>query len=280
MDEMGIVGSSMKDATGDLSSYSYHMADQGTETMDREMAFMFASKSGRLIYHIDEALRRIQDGSFGLCHSCGKPISQARLEAVPHARLCIDCKPKKKKRARSISVKRFLWPRSLSSWWSCLDQITKVWAVADLTDQPSQQVWGDFLRFTLVYNMGGAWGPDLGSSSYYLTVALVILPVLGFYLYQYRNDPYLFSWPLAFIIGGAIGNVMDRIRIGKVVDFIDVDFFEMHIGGFHLDRWWTFNVADASITCALIFLIVVLLFHHPKKQVEPVQETQPTQPTL
>jgi DnaK suppressor protein len=94
MDEMGIVGSSMKDATGDLSSYSYHMADQGTETMDREMAFMFASKSGRLIYHIDEALRRIQDGSYGLCHSCGKPISQARLEAVPHARLCIDCKAK------------------------------------------------------------------------------------------------------------------------------------------------------------------------------------------
>jgi DnaK suppressor protein len=94
MDEMGIVGSSMKDSTGDLSSYSYHMADQGTETMDREMAFMFASKSGRLIYHIDEALRRIQDGTYGLCHSCGKPISQARLEAVPHARLCIDCKAK------------------------------------------------------------------------------------------------------------------------------------------------------------------------------------------
>jgi RNA polymerase-binding protein DksA len=94
MDEMGIVGSSMKDATGDLSSYSYHMADQGTETMDREMAFMFASKSGRLIYHIDEALRRIQDGTYGLCHSCGKPISQARLEAVPHARLCIECKAK------------------------------------------------------------------------------------------------------------------------------------------------------------------------------------------
>lgn len=100
MEEMGIVGSSMKDSTGDLSSYSYHMADQGTETMDREMAFMFASKSGRLIYHIDEALRRIQDGSFGLCHTCGKAISQARLEAVPHARLCIDCKSKEEEAER------------------------------------------------------------------------------------------------------------------------------------------------------------------------------------
>lgn len=97
LDEMGImqdahIGTSMKDATGDLSSYSYHMADQGTETMDREMAFMMASKQGRLVYHIDEALRRIKDGSYGVCQSCGKMISAARLEAVPHARLCIDCK--------------------------------------------------------------------------------------------------------------------------------------------------------------------------------------------
>ncbi len=97
LEEMGVIGethigTSIKDATGELSSYSYHMADQGTDTMDREMAFMFASKQGRLIYHIDEALRRIQDGTYGQCQSCGKPISQARLEAVPHARLCIECK--------------------------------------------------------------------------------------------------------------------------------------------------------------------------------------------
>ena len=99
LEEMGLIsnqhiGTTMKDAAGDLSSYSYHMADQGTDTMDREMAYMLASKSGRLIYHIDEALRRIEDGTFGNCHSCGKQISTARLEAVPHARLCIECKAK------------------------------------------------------------------------------------------------------------------------------------------------------------------------------------------
>jgi len=55
---------------------------------------MFASKSGRLVYHIDEALRRIQEGTYGKCQSCGKQISAARLEAVPHARLCIECKAK------------------------------------------------------------------------------------------------------------------------------------------------------------------------------------------
>ncbi|HDL02646.1 MAG TPA: TraR/DksA family transcriptional regulator [candidate division Zixibacteria bacterium] len=86
--------STSKEASGDLSSYSYHMADQGTDTMEREKAFMFASKSGRLLYHIDEALRRLRKGEFGKCQVCGKQIQKARLEAVPHARLCIECKEK------------------------------------------------------------------------------------------------------------------------------------------------------------------------------------------
>jgi DnaK suppressor protein len=86
------VGTTIKESTGDLSSYSYHMADQGTDAMERELAFMFASKTGRLIYHVDEALRRVQDGTYGKCIICDRPISKARLEAVPHARLCIECK--------------------------------------------------------------------------------------------------------------------------------------------------------------------------------------------
>jgi signal peptidase II len=176
-------------------------------------------------------------------------------------------------------VKRFLWPSIIILNVVLLDQITKVWAVASLTGQPSYQFLGKFVQFTLVYNVGGAMGTDLGSSFYYLTVALIILPILGFYLYQYRNDPF-YSWPLSFIIAGAIGNVADRIRIGKVVDFIDVDFFKINIGSFHLDRWWTFNIADAAISCALVALVFVLLFHRPEKKVKPLQETQPTQPTL
>jgi DnaK suppressor protein len=88
----------IKDSTGDLSSYSYHMADQGTDAMEREKAFLFASKSGRLLYHIDEALRRIKDKTFGKCQVCGQEISTARLEAVPHARLCINCKAKEEKK--------------------------------------------------------------------------------------------------------------------------------------------------------------------------------------
>ena len=86
------IGKTLKESTGDLSSYSYHMADQGTDAMEREMTFMLSSKSGRFLYHIEEALRRIEKGDYGKCVSCGKQISFDRLEAVPHARYCIECK--------------------------------------------------------------------------------------------------------------------------------------------------------------------------------------------
>jgi len=89
-----VLDTTIKESTGDISGYSYHMADQGTDAMEREKAFMFASKSGRLLYHIDEAIRRLRKGEYGNCHSCGKPISKARLEAVPHARYCLECKEK------------------------------------------------------------------------------------------------------------------------------------------------------------------------------------------
>ena len=89
-----LLDETIKDSTGDLSSYSYHMADQGTDAMEREKAFLFASKSGRLLYHIDEALRRLRKGEYGTCQTCHRPIQKARLEAVPHARLCIECKEK------------------------------------------------------------------------------------------------------------------------------------------------------------------------------------------
>jgi DnaK suppressor protein len=87
----------MKEATGDHSAYSFHMADQGTDTMEREKNFFYAQRDGRLLYHIDMALERVENGSYGLCHSCGKPISNERLEAVPHARLCITCKANEEK---------------------------------------------------------------------------------------------------------------------------------------------------------------------------------------
>jgi RNA polymerase-binding protein DksA len=87
-------GASMQASDGDLSSYSFHMADQGTDAMEREKAFLMASKEGRFLWHIDEALRRLYRApeNFGKCHQCGNDIAFERLDALPHARYCIDCK--------------------------------------------------------------------------------------------------------------------------------------------------------------------------------------------
>lgn len=82
----------MTESSGDITSYSFHMADQGTDAMEREKAFLFASREGRFLYHLNQALQRIEDGSYGICEACGNPIPDERLEIVPHARLCIACK--------------------------------------------------------------------------------------------------------------------------------------------------------------------------------------------
>ena len=85
----------------DLSAYTDHMADQGTEAMEREKAALFATKEGRYIYRLEEALRRLYSSpkTFGLCHTCGTEVGFERLDALPHARYCIDCKLKEEEAA-------------------------------------------------------------------------------------------------------------------------------------------------------------------------------------
>lgn len=100
MKELGYYGetfnASLQSSDGDLSSYSFHMADQGTDTMEREKQFLFASQEGRYLWHVNEALRRLYGSpeTFGTCHTCGQAIAFDRLDALPHARLCITCKEK------------------------------------------------------------------------------------------------------------------------------------------------------------------------------------------
>ena len=97
MKEMGHLESTVlkvnpRESAGDLSGYSFHMADAGTDAYEREKAFQFASNEGRLLLDLDEALRRLYRGEYGSCESCGNAIGKARLEAMPTARLCRDCK--------------------------------------------------------------------------------------------------------------------------------------------------------------------------------------------
>lgn len=83
---------SSKEGAGDLSSHAYHLADHATETQDREQAFQMASREGKYLFYIEEALDRVRNGTYGICKGCGKLIPRARLEAVPTAKMCIDCK--------------------------------------------------------------------------------------------------------------------------------------------------------------------------------------------
>jgi len=89
--------STIKEASGENSSYAYHMADLGTDTNEREKAYYFASRENKLLASINQALERVENGSYGSCLNCSQPISRERLEAVPHARLCITCKATEEK---------------------------------------------------------------------------------------------------------------------------------------------------------------------------------------
>ena len=88
---------SPRESSGDLSSYSFHMADQGTDNFDREFALNLVSSEQDVLYEIDDALRRIEMGTYGVCEGCNKAIEKARLMALPFAKMCVVCKSEAEK---------------------------------------------------------------------------------------------------------------------------------------------------------------------------------------
>ncbi len=85
---------SNNDRGGDVSGHAMHMADVATDMYDREFAFGLASNDREVLRCIDEALGRIDEGSYGVCTSCKKPIAATRLKAVPHVTTCLKCQEK------------------------------------------------------------------------------------------------------------------------------------------------------------------------------------------
>ena len=73
-------------------TYDNHLADSATATLNREIDYSLEENSGHVLTSIDEALERIESGTFGTCGRCGKPIAEERLDAIPYANRCIDCK--------------------------------------------------------------------------------------------------------------------------------------------------------------------------------------------
>ncbi len=81
-----------EESFGEDTTYSTHMADHGTDEQEREKKFYHASRENKFLLHIEEALDRIENGSYGICISCSKEIPKERLEAVPHTQKCVPCK--------------------------------------------------------------------------------------------------------------------------------------------------------------------------------------------
>ena len=89
-----------REASGDLSSYTLHMADMSADTYERELFMDLASSEQAVLYQIDEALKRFEEGTYGTCQQCGKLITLSRLKAVPYTSLCISCQRVKEQKTR------------------------------------------------------------------------------------------------------------------------------------------------------------------------------------
>ncbi len=168
-----------------------------------------------------------------------------------------------------------------------LDQITKLLVrgfeiplfgikVEGMRLGESKQVLGDLVRLTYTENPGIAFGMEIGDKVYITILALIAVVIIFFYLYKVRNGNFAVRFSLGMILGGAIGNLIDRIFYGvifgydklfhgRVVDFIDIDFFDINLFGYHIDRWPIFNIADASVT---IGVLILLFAYHEEKQKE------------
>ena len=149
-----------------------------------------------------------------------------------------------------------------------LDVWTKAVAVARLTPAyVPHPVWGEGVRLTLVYNPGAAFGLHLGPWSRWIFMALTIVAVGTMWRFYRGSEPAARArvWALCLVTGGALGNLIDRIRSARgVVDFLDVG-----VGAW---RWPTFNVADIAVSTGAILLAIVLWREEEERVAPPSVE--------
>lgn len=147
-----------------------------------------------------------------------------------------------------------------------IDQFSKYWVKANLELYEPKNIIGNYLRFTFCENSGMAFGIQLGGFIHILTLISIFFTLyIIFFLYKNLNNKFLIKLSIAFVLGGALGNIYDRSlmflfpdKVGGVVDFIDV--------GINLStRWYIFNVADSAITIGIIFYFIHSIFFEKDK---------------
>jgi len=144
-----------------------------------------------------------------------------------------------------------------------LDQISKFLVANTVGVHQKINVIGGFLNIVHVRNRGMAFGllnrPGAEAGSYFLILAtLIAVALMLFWFVRLRNVDSKTTLALSFIIGGAIGNLVDRVRLKEVVDFLD-----FHVGSYH---WPAFNLADSAITIGTIWLLIRIIFQASPKE--------------
>ncbi len=177
-----------------------------------------------------------------------------------------------------------------------LDQITKLLVrgveipslgikIEGMRIGESKRVIGNLVRITYTENPGIAFGIEFGNKFFITFFALVAAIIIFVYLYKVRNENFALRLSLGMILGGAIGNLIDRIFYGvifnygkifhgRVIDFIDIDFFDIKIFGYHIDRWPIFNIADASVTIGVLILLFVHQSESGEKKLEEINSAE------
>jgi len=153
------------------------------------------------------------------------------------------------------------------------DQATKLLIVRYFQLYESLPVVPGFINLTHLTNTGAAFGflagqPDAWRHVFFVSIAVTALVVIFFLFLRLRRESLWYELSLALIAGGALGNLIDRIRVGSVIDFIDV-----HIGSHH---WPAFNVADSSITVGVAVFLVYSLFFEDKHEASRGQANKRT----
>ena len=132
-----------------------------------------------------------------------------------------------------------------------LDQLTKAWLVANVSPGDVVTVVGEYLRLVLHQNSGALFGLFRDNALLFGIVSLGVVGLIVGYHARSGRSLYL-SIALGLLLGGAIGNLIDRLRLGYVVDFVDIGIGDL--------RFFTFNVADAAISTAIVMIIGAALF--------------------
>lgn len=132
-----------------------------------------------------------------------------------------------------------------------LDQLTKAWLVANVAVGEVMSVIGDLVRFVQSQNSGALFGLFRDQAILFALVSIGVIGLIVLYHGRAGRSLYL-SIALGLLLGGAIGNMIDRLRLGYVVDWVDVGLGSL--------RFWTFNVADSAISLAIVMLVGLALF--------------------